>query len=100
MSFKRKLPILLLAAGLIGCVTALYLPTQGDADAAGVSLASLQQGRTLYINRCASCHNLYQPSAYTHADWAPILDRMQKPAKITDDEKRTIAKYLEVGAKR
>lgn len=89
----------MLAAGLIGCVSALYLPTQTDADAQHVSLQTLQDGRTLYQQRCASCHNLYLPSAYTKRDWAPILDRMQKPARITDAQKALIAGYLEADAK-
>lgn len=100
MSFKRKLPALLLAVGLIGCASALYLPTQRDADAQHVSLAALQEGRTLYINNCGACHNLYLPSAYTAREWVPILNEMQQPAKITDEQKRLIAAYLGSGAKR
>lgn len=100
MSFKHKLLPLLLAGGLIGCVSALYLPTQLDADARHVTLKSLQDGRTLYQQRCASCHNLYLPSAYTRREWTPILDRMQKPANIDDEQKALIAGYLEAGSKR
>lgn len=100
MSFKRPIPTLLLAAGLIGCASALYLPTQADADARHVTLAALQEGRTLYVNHCANCHNLYLPSAYTKQEWVPILERMQQPAKITDAQKRLIAGYLDAGAKK
>ena len=90
----------LFVAGLISCVSALYLPTQQDADAQQVSLATLQEGRTLYQNRCASCHNLSLPSSYTKREWAPILDRMQKPAKIDEAQKALIAGYLVAGSKK
>jgi mono/diheme cytochrome c family protein len=100
MYYKRKTAFLFFAAGLISCATALYMPTQNDAIAQKIPLEKLQQGRTLYINKCAGCHNLYLPAAYTNMDWTPILDRMQKPAKITDSEKELIAAYLETNSKK
>jgi hypothetical protein len=43
---------------------------------------------------------LYLPSSYTKREWAPILDKMQKPAKIDDAQKALIASYLIAGAKK
>lgn len=94
------MPVLLLAAGLISCVSALYIPIQKDAISQNTSLEKLQQGRSLYINNCASCHNLHLPSEFTKKEWEPVLNKMQKRAKINDSEKEQIAAYLGTNCKK
>ena len=100
MNSKTKMLILLVAAGLISCVSALYIPTQKDALSQNISLEKLQQGRGLYMNKCASCHNLHLPSSFTSKAWAPILAKMQKRARIDDSQKELIAAYLETNCKK
>ena len=100
MYSKRKFAVVFIATGLISCASALYIPTQNDATAQKTTLEKLQQGRTLYINKCAGCHNLYLPSSYTNKAWTPILERMQQPARITDSEKELIGAYLETNSKK
>lgn len=99
MYSKRKTLVLLVAAGLISCVSALYVPTQKDAVSQNTSLEKLQQGRGLYIKQCGSCHNLYLPSSYTSKAWKPIMDRMQKRAHIDDSQKELIMAYLQTNSK-
>lgn len=90
MSFKKSIGLIALIVGLLGCA-----PThqKGSSD-------KLQQGRNLYIKNCGSCHNLYLPSTYTSREWKPILDKMQKPARIDDAQKALIATYLNTNCKK
>jgi len=92
--------VILFAAGCLSCMSTLYIPSQKDALTLNISLEKLQQGRQLYINKCAGCHNLYLPSGYTSKEWAPIMDKMQSPGKIDDVEKELIMNYLNSGSKK
>lgn len=69
----------------------LYTPTESSAT---ISVADLKQGRELYVNNCASCHQLYAPSKFTEKEWEANLNRMQPKAKITDAEKQLIYQYI------
>lgn len=100
MNSKTKMLILLVAAGLISCVSALYIPTQKDALSQNTSLEKLQQGRRLYMNNCSSCHNLHLPSEFTNKAWEPLLNKMQKRARIDDSQKELIAAYLDTNCKK
>lgn len=100
MCSKRIIFVLSATIGLISCVSALYLPTQNDAVSQNTPLEKLKQGRELYIKRCGSCHNLYLPSSYTSKAWKPIMDKMQKPARIVDSQKELIIAYLETNCKK
>ena len=56
--------------------------------------AALEQGRSIYILKCAGCHTLRLPAVYSQERWPLILDKMQKRAKITDAEKESILQYV------
>lgn len=73
------------------CSTQLYVPTQ---NAALISVENLKKGRELYVNNCASCHQLYAPNSYNEKEWIHNLDEMQPKAKISDDTKKLILDYL------
>ena len=100
MCSKIKNSLLVLALALVvGCSTALYMPTSVDADRAGVSPEKLMNGRTLYINKCGSCHNLHLPEQYTQKQWLKVMPEMQKKSKITDEETKQITDFLLVRSK-
>jgi len=80
-------PILL----LFSCATELYQPITGSEK---VPLEDLKTGRSLYVNKCAACHHLRLPNKYNEKQWVVILNKMQKKAKITDDQKQLIYQYL------
>lgn len=63
-------------------------------DVAVVTSNELAEGKGLYENNCAKCHNLYNPSDYTAEEWNPILERMKKKAKIDDATTAKIYAYL------
>lgn len=54
----------------------------------------LAEGKSLFVNNCAKCHNLKNPNNYTTEEWTPILLRMQKKAKITDADREAIYNYV------
>lgn len=54
----------------------------------------VKRGSLLYENNCGNCHSLPKTNEYTLEDWKPILDRMQKEAKISDQEKEDIFFYI------
>jgi hypothetical protein len=51
-------------------------------------------GRSLFITKCSGCHTLRLPQAYSAERWPGILDKMQKLAKITDEEREEILRYI------
>jgi mono/diheme cytochrome c family protein len=104
MFSKAKICTIIVFISLVGilayrCGGALELPTTTDAERSQVPLDTLMQGRLLYIRNCGSCHNLYLPQQYTRTQWKEIVARMQKPAKITNQQAHTIYQYLSVKAK-
>ena len=45
-------------------------------------------------------NNIFFHKNHSNQDWTPILDRMQKPARITDSEKELIGTYLDTNSKK
>lgn len=76
---------------LFSCASQLYVPTESSTT---VSVMALKKGRELYVNNCASCHQLYAPNKYDSKTWIHNLDEMQSKAKITDEQKKMIFDYL------
>jgi cytochrome c5 len=54
----------------------------------------LVQGKVLYENNCAKCHDLFNPKSFSAEQWIPIMLNMQKKAKISDEEREMIYAYL------
>jgi len=104
MKTLHPTPLLLLAIMIAVSVTAcqkeaatttdsLYVPTASDATASA-TLTDLQQGRSLYINNCASCHSLYLPESYTPARWKSILPSMTPRTNLSASEVLLVTKYV------
>jgi mono/diheme cytochrome c family protein len=98
MLFKVILFLLSLFMGIAGYSQKLYKPTLADAQRTGIHADTLMMGRKQYINNCGSCHALYMPGQYSKEEWENVLYRMQKKAKITDQQAKTILNYLKSGA--
>lgn len=56
--------------------------------------AELAEGKNLYENNCAKCHELYDRKQFSGAQWSPILYRMQKEAGISDADREKIYNYV------
>ena len=54
----------------------------------------IEDGKSIYENNCAKCHQLYDPKSYSIQDWQPILKRMQIEARLQDSEMDKILTYL------
>lgn len=92
-----------LAAGLLitiaGCSAALYVPTEEDASGTETR-AELLQGRSLYVEKCGSCHGLHLPEHFSPASWEESLGEMRPRARITESDSTLILRYLLAGIRR
>jgi mono/diheme cytochrome c family protein len=98
----KKLYFLALAlAPLIGC--AATLPHATEADAArvtgrfpGATVSGLEHGRSLYVERCAGCHQLREPASETPLAWPHVVAEMKDDhgVHLTQDEEQGIVLYL------
>jgi len=67
-------------------------PTVEDKQADSAS--DLAEGKSLYENNCAKCHDLYKPKDFNAEQWKPILLDMQKKAEISDEQREKIYNYI------
>ncbi|HEU0031518.1 MAG TPA: hypothetical protein VFQ53_12855 [Kofleriaceae bacterium] len=102
---SRRLSIvsLLLASVLASPLAACSrkVPPQAtslDAERANVSLAELQEGRTLTIRKCGNCHQPPMPYEHTAADWPRMLDEMAQRSNLDAKQRHYIEQYLVVMA--
>ena len=101
ITFKFYLLITILFAVIISSCSkvdttgssSLYIPTNADTTA-NASLTDLKNGRTLYINNCGNCHNLYPPEDFTVAQWKSILPRMAQNTNLSAPDLSLITKYV------
>ena len=80
---------------LFACGAILYVPSTLDAEHSGVTVDKLNMGRNLYVNHCASCHNLYAPEKFSRKEWSKIMPKMQVKAKIDSQDATLIKVYVE-----
>lgn len=79
-----------------GDTSSLYNPTNADVTA-NATLQDLQQGRTLYIENCNSCHGLYNPDSNTPSQWRSILNNMAPRTGMSTAKVQLVTKYLTRG---
>ncbi|MCX6219825.1 MAG: hypothetical protein NTZ69_02410 [Bacteroidia bacterium] len=85
--------MILLSGSVLDCSTSLYIPVESPLISKE-TLSTLQKGRAIYINKCASCHTLYLPEKYSTTQWKLQTVRMAKKAKLTTQEEELIFRYL------
>jgi len=83
----------------VGCAGALEYPIAADVEwsqqhGSEVAIEDLTAGRSAYVQKCAGCHNLYQPAKYAPASWPDVVAKMSKRAKLASEEQRLITSYL------
>ena len=61
-----------------------------------VMASELVEGKSLYENNCAQCHNLYDAKDFSAEMWKPIVLRMQKKAHLDDMQGQKIYNYLTI----
>ncbi|MGH7739787.1 MAG: hypothetical protein ACREL1_06535 [bacterium] len=101
----RKGPrlLLLLAMGALpwSCATVSGVPTpdsmilsRADQRWPETTTQDLVQGRADYIHNCAACHALHDASDLTPDQWAGVMLKMQKKARLDDATAGLILRYL------
>lgn len=84
---------------IAACSPKLIEPTVADETKAkqvysDITLAELQQGHKLYIEKCGKCHKLFHPDSHSEAEWKKILPVMGKKAKLDQDQYRLVERYV------
>ena len=69
-------------------------------DAAPNDLSMVESGKTVYSTKCGRCHDLKNAADYTAERWEKILDEMAPKAKLSDDEKKQVAAYVNANCKK
>jgi hypothetical protein len=94
--------LLVLAAGCGGT----WIPEATDADSArvsaqwpGTTTAQLNQGRSLLLSRCGSCHQPPSPAEKVAASWPGEVQEMAVRAKLSVDDAALVERYLVAFAK-
>lgn len=59
-----------------------------------ITSETLAEGKSLYGMNCAKCHELYDAKTFNAEEWTPIILRMQKKARISDEQREKIYAYL------
>ena len=91
-----KIVALVLLLVLCSCSSPLYMPSKNNV-ANTADIEELKSGRKIYVNKCGSCHTLRLPEKFTRTQWTEAMVKMQKKAKISDEEKQLILNYLSKG---
>lgn len=95
---KNRMPVIYLIWAtllVMSCKSTgtLYTPTAANANK-DATLDELTQGHTLYLATCGKCHKLHNPKDHDSKGWTATLVKMQKKAKIDDQKRDLIFKYL------
>jgi mono/diheme cytochrome c family protein len=91
----KFIALALLAVVLYSCGTSKKVTPIEETKPATVVLNTVQQeGKDLFENNCAKCHRLYGAKEYSAQEWTPILARMQKKARLTDEDRDKIYSYV------
>lgn len=67
-----------------------------SARAAELSATDLKAAQKIYVTKCAKCHKMYEPTAYTDEEWSTWMLKMKKKAKLKDEPFRLINGYTEM----
>ena len=59
-----------------------------------VDLATLRDGRTLFVSRCIECHTLPMVSRYSAGEWPNLVDKMSGRADLKPGERDALVAYL------
>jgi mono/diheme cytochrome c family protein len=59
-----------------------------------VDVATLNQGRTLFVHRCIECHTLPAIWKYSGEDWPRIVNDMSHRASLKPTERDAVVAYI------
>lgn len=83
---------------LSGCFMEAARPTPEQvarAESQGLTVAQLDVGRDLFVERCTICHMAPRPSAVRANEWPDEMRHMARRAKISAAQTELITAYLQ-----
>ena len=89
----KVLALSVVAVALYSCSSKSSIPT-AEVPKEKVLSPELAEGKSLYENSCARCHQLYNSKDFSAEQWKPIVQRMQKKARLDDAQGLKIYNYL------
>ncbi len=60
---------------------------------------NIEEGQRIYQASCGRCHRLPSPAEFTQRQWTPIMDRMCRKARFTENQKVNALAYVLENAK-
>lgn len=80
---------------LVLTVTLLAIST-GAAELPGLSPRELKEAKKLYLGKCAKCHELHPPAAYTSIQWNDWLVKMSRTSRLNPAQEKMLKRYTEL----
>ncbi|MDI1315720.1 cytochrome c [Flavobacterium sp.] len=96
----KVLTLVVLASLIYSCAAKSGVPTtevkKVDSTETATTLLTpeLNEGKILYENNCAKCHDLYNRKEFSIEEWKPIVTRMQMKAHLDDVQGQKIYNYV------
>jgi hypothetical protein len=59
-----------------------------------VDLATLREGRSLFVSRCIECHTLPPVASHTAVEWPRLIDEMAGRASLKPSERNAVLAYI------
>jgi len=96
----------ILAAAMIclvdlnSCETTSFAPPPVTAELARAGIgqhgdiATLREGRTLFVSRCIECHTLPLVSSHSAQEWPRLIDEMAGRANLKPTEREAVLAYI------
>jgi cytochrome c5 len=81
-------------AGLTFTPPAVAGPVEVAAARRGFDVESVVRGREIYVRKCGDCHALVRPDEHTEAEWAEILPRMSRKARLGAGDAGDVRGYV------
>jgi hypothetical protein len=85
---------------LSSCETTSFAPPPVTVELAraGTSqhgdIATLREGRTLFVSRCIECHTLPAVSSHSTQEWPRLIDEMAGRANLKPTEREAVLAYI------
>jgi hypothetical protein len=61
----------------------------------GLTGKEITAGRKVYVAKCAKCHQFYEPTKYSEADWLAWIGKMSRKLKLKGEQASVLGRYLD-----
>jgi len=75
-------------------VTAEFAKIDARPASLRTSLATLREGRALFVSRCIECHTLPAIGKHTAAEWPALIDEMAGRANLKSEQRGAVLAYI------